>query len=219
MYLTKLDLKTRRFHDFDLTVNKNMKSNTIKAITVDGDSLVWFGTEAGIHKYDKSRGINYNDALKFYDNSYNYFYGQGETVSIADLLVEQNNVWIGLDEFITEENPEFNLGGLYKFNRKNEWNKFDVENGMTANGVFCLERTGKYIWVSQYQFGKKTKDLYGRGLLIINSLTNEINLITAENLPDTIFSLYFDGNNMWVGTNNGAYKINLTNQLANFDGK
>lgn len=219
MYLTKFDLNTRRFYDFDLTRKGDMKTNTIKAIKVDGDSLVWFGTEAGLYKYDKSREINYTDALQFYDNSFNYFYGEGETVSISAVLVEQNNLWIGLDEFVTEENPEYNLGGLYKFNRRNEWTKYDDKNGLSGNGIFCLERTGKYIWAGVYQFGKSTKDLYGRGLAIINNLTGEIKEIRNDRLSDTILSLYFDGKNMWVGTGSGAFKIELTNELSNISGK
>ena len=218
MYLTKLDLRSRRFYDYDLTRDKNMKTNTIKAITVDGDSIVWFGTEAGLHKYDKSRAIDYDDALQFYDNSFNYFYGEGETVSISSVLLEQNNIWIGLDEFITEENPEYNLGGLYKFNRRNEWTKFDDKSGLSGNGIFCLERTGKYIWIGVYQFGKSTKDIYGRGLAIINNITGEVKEIRNENLSDSILALYFDGKNMWVGTNTGAYKLELTNELSHLSG-
>ena len=219
MFLTKFDLNSKRFIDYDMTKNRDMKTNTIKAIKVDGDSLVWFGTEAGLHKYDKSREIDYDDALQFYDNSFNYFYGEGENVSIAEMLVEQNNIWIGLDEFITEQNPEYNLGGLYKFNRKNEWTKFDEKNGLSGNGIFCLERTGIYIWAGVYQFGKSTKDVFGRGLAIINSITGEIKNVRNENLSDTILSLFFDGKNMWVGTNTGALKIELTNGLTNFSGQ
>lgn len=218
MYLTKFDMKDKRFYDYDLTQNQNMKTNTIKTVKVDGDSLVWFGTEAGLHKYDKSRSIDYDEALKFYDNSFNYFYGEGESVSISAVLVEQNNLWIGLDEFITADNPEYNLGGLYKFNRKNEWTKFDDKTGLSGNGIFCLERTGKYIWAGIYQFGKNTKDIYGRGLAIINSITNEVKEIRNEILPYTILSLYFDGKNMWVGTDSGAFRIELTNDLTNLNG-
>jgi len=62
-YLTKYDLKKRRFIDYDLTINDNMKTNTIKVIKVDGDSLVWFGTESGLHRYDKSLNISDSSSL------------------------------------------------------------------------------------------------------------------------------------------------------------
>lgn len=216
-YLSKFDIKTRRFHDYDLTVDDNRKTNTIKAIAVDGDSLVWFGTEAGMHKYDKSRRIDDGSSLIFYNNRLNYFQGEGETVSISSMLFEQNNMWIGLDEFITEERPEFNLGGLYKFNRRNDWIKFDVTNGLPANGIYDIERTGNYIWVSCYQFGERTKEFYGRGMAVIDSINEKVIYINDDRLPASIFSIYYDGSNLWLGSDNGVYVLDLTNTLANWN--
>ncbi|MGD8778898.1 MAG: hypothetical protein PVH88_08045 [Ignavibacteria bacterium] len=215
-YLTKFDIKKRRFTDFDLTVDGNLKSNIIKTISVDGDSLVWFGTEAGLHKYNKSKSENIYDALYFYDNKFNYFRGQGETVSVASLEVEQNNIWIGLDEFVTEDNPDYNVGGLYRYNRKNEWKKYEMNTGLSGNGVFCLERTGKFIWAGLYQFGKTSKEQYGRGLAIINTLTGKVQLIRDQQLPESIFDILFDGTNIWLATSKGVFKINLTNQFGIF---
>ncbi len=216
-YLTKFDISKRRFYDYDLTQNKNQKTNTIKTVAVDGDSLVWFGTEGGLHKYDKSRDVDDQNALIFYDNRLNYFNGEGEQVSISDILFDQNMMWIGLDEFITEERPDYNVGGLYRFDRRNEWLKFDTNSGLDGNGIFCIERTGNWIWVSMYQFGKRSKEPFGRGLVLINRFTNEIKEINGENLPDTILSMHFDGINMWLGHKSGVVKINLVNELANWN--
>jgi len=213
-YLSRLDIKKRRFNDYDLTVDGNKKTNTIKAIAVDGDSLVWFGTEGGMHKYDKSRNIDDSSAVIFYDNKLNYFHGEGETISISALLFEQNNLWIGLEEFITETRPEFNLGGLYKFNRRNDWIKFDVTNGLPGNGIYDIERTGNYIWVSCYQFGERTKEFYGRGLAVINSLEEKVIHINDDKIPATVYTIYYDGKNLWLGSDNGVYVIDLTNTLA-----
>ncbi len=215
-YLTKFDIKQRRFTDFDLTVDGNLKSNIIKSISVDGDSLVWFGTEAGLHKYNKSKSRNLYQGLHFYDNKFNYFRGQGETVSVASLEVEQNNIWIGLDEFVTEDNPDYNIGGLYKYNRKNEWKKYEMDTGLSGNGVFCLERTGKFLWAGLYQFGKTSKEQYGRGLALINTLTGEVQLIRDQRLPESIFDIYFDGTHIWLATSRGVFRINLTNQFGIF---
>lgn len=153
-YLTKFDLQTRRFTDYDLTVNRNEKTNTIKTIQVDGDSLVWFGTEAGLHKYNKSRDLNDPRAITFFDNRFNYFNGVGEQVSISALLFERSYIWIGLDEFVTHDRPEFNVGGLFRYNHRNEWIRFDNSRGLPGNGVAALERTGNFIWAALYQFGK-----------------------------------------------------------------
>ncbi|MBL1212393.1 MAG: hypothetical protein HND52_03425 [Ignavibacteriae bacterium] len=213
-YLTKYDIKKRKFIDYDLTTGGDEKTNTIKSIQVDGDSLVWFGTEAGLHKYDKFRDLDEKGAVEFYNNRLNFFRGEGDEVSISSILFEQNNVWIGLDEFVTQYNPNYNLGGLYKFDRRNEWKRFDTETGFAANGIYDIERTGNFLWVSLYQFGDKTKDQYGRGLALLNIITNEVKMIYDERIPNTINTLYFDGKNMWLGSSSGIIRIELINKLA-----
>lgn len=217
-YLTKFDLKEKKYSDYDLTVRGNEKTNTIKSIQVDGDSLVWFGTEAGLHKYDKTKDLNDKNSLTFYDTKYNYFDGEGEQVSITSILFERNFVWIGLDEFITPERPEFNLGGLFRFNRKNDWLRFDDSKGLPANGIYDLERTGKYIWVSLYQFGKNTKETFGRGIVLIDRMTNQIIPIRDDRIPQTVYSIFFDGTKLWLGTESGLIKVNFFNKLAQWIG-
>ncbi|MFC2134030.1 hypothetical protein ACFLTH_05380 [Bacteroidota bacterium] len=216
-YLTKFDLKKRRFTDYDLTIGKNEKTNTIKTIQVDGDSLVWFGTEAGLHKYDKTKDLNDSDAVVFFDNRLNYFQGDGENVSISALLFEQNNVWIGTDEFITPDKPNYNIGGLYKFNRKNRWDRFDADTGLQGNGISCLGLTGNYIWVGTYQFSKIAKEPYGRGIALINRTTGNISIVRDSRIPDSIRCFYFDGKNVWFGSDSGVIKIYLGNKFATWE--
>ena len=213
-YLTKYEIDKRKFADYDLTTGGDEKTNTIKSIQVDGDSLVWFGTEAGLHKYDKYRDLDEKGAMVFYNNRLNFFRGEGDEVSISSILFEQGNVWIGLDEFVTASNPNYNLGGLYKFDRRNDWKRFDGESGFTANGIYDVERTGNFIWVSLYQFGGKTKDQYGRGLALINIINDKVQMVYDDRIPNTIKTLYFDGTNMWLGSDSGVIKIELINQLA-----
>ena len=45
--ITRFDLKRRKYEDIDRTQGTDQKSNTIKSIEFDGDSLIWFGTESG----------------------------------------------------------------------------------------------------------------------------------------------------------------------------
>ncbi len=213
-YLTKLDLKKRRFTDYDLTTDNDEKTNTIKTIAADGDSLMWFGTEAGLHKYDKSRDLDSPGTIALYDNRLNYFNGEGDEVSISAIVFEQNNMWIGLDEFITKYNPDYNLGGLFNYNRQNEWIRFDSQKGLRGNGIYDIELVGNYIWVASYQFSQNTKDQYGRGLALINRITEEVSVLTNEKLPDTVFSLHFDGKQMWIGAKDGLYMIDLQNAFV-----
>lgn len=213
-YLTKYDIRKRRFTDYDLTMNNDVKTNTIKVVKLDGDSLVWFGTEAGLHKYDKSRDIEDEGTMSFYNSDLNYFKGEGDAVSISALLLEQNNIWIGLDEFVTKANPDYNVGGIYKFDRKNEWIRFDSNSGLRGNGIYDLEITGDYIWVSLYQFSKNTKDVYGRGIALINRVTEKVSMLDVDNFPGTSFAFHFDGSKMWIGTENGIFSVDFTNEFV-----
>lgn len=216
-YLTKLDIDRRRFSDYDLTVNGDVKSNNIISIKVDGDSLVWFGTEAGLHKHNKSLDLENPESVFFYDNRLNYFDGEGEHVAVSSILFEQKNIWFGLEEFVTEERPDFNRGGVFRYDRKNDWTKFKTENSLPGNGIFDMERTGIYIWVSTYQFGKATQEKFGRGLAIINSITEVVTPLITDEFPKTIYSLYFDGENMWAGTSDGIFKLKIATEFAKFN--
>lgn len=212
-YLTKFDESRRRFSDFDLTRKGNEKTNTIKTIELDGDSLVWFGTEGGLQRYDKRYSLQDESAITFFDNSYNYFMGLGEMVSVSDILFEQNYIWLGTDELITAENPDFNPGGLFRFDRKNEWKKFSTADGLPGNGIYSIENVGKYIWVATYQFDNKLRERYGRGLAVIDKISLSVKPVLDERIPQTINKIFFDGKSVWLGTNDGVVKIEINNDL------
>lgn len=218
-YLTKLDISKQRFTDFDMTINNDVKTNNIKKIELEGDSLVWFCTESGIHKYNKSFDLNDKSSLEFYSNKENNFNGEGDAISVSAILFEQKNIWFGLDEFVTVQRPNFNIGGIYIFNRRARWDRIDESIGLNANGIYCLAKTGNYIWASTYEFNKNTKEQVGQGIAIINRATKEIKKISKDDLKlhsDKILSMFFDGYNMWLGTDNGLIRISVVNQLAQF---
>jgi len=214
MYLTKYELASKKFTDYDLTVNKDVKTNTIKVIKTDGDSLVWFGTENGLHKYNKTKGTPEDNSIVFYNNRLNYFNRDGKSISVSSLLFDQNNVWIGLDEFITKENPNYNIGGLYRFDRLNEWERFDEGRGFKGNGIYDLAITGNKIWVSLYQFSLNSRESYGRGLAILDKNNYKIVPIDDDRIPQSIFCLYFDGTNLWLGTNQGVIQVEFKNDFV-----
>lgn len=216
-FLSAFNLSSRRFSDYDLTVDGEEKSNTITAIAVDGDSLVWFGTESGIHKYNKRFDIENTNGRQYYNNSHNYFNYNKAEIAVSAFAFEDRNVWIGLDEFLTRENPEYNIGGIYKFDRRNKWERFDITDGLAANGIYSLEVTGKYIWASLYKFDLEKKEQYGQGVAIIDRLSNEIQMINDGSLNSDIHKLFFDGKFLWFGTSNGVYSLDLTNSfIPNF---
>lgn len=218
--LTLLNVAAQKYEDFDLTQNKDSKTNNIISSKIEGDSIIWFGTESGVHKYNKRKSPRDKSAWTFINNKGNGFNSEGDAVSVADFLFEKNYIWFATDEFITRDRPSFNPGGIYRFNRRNQWTRISKQNGMPANGIYCLEKTGNMIWAAVYQFDRDSKKEHGKGVVLIDKNTgrlthvdlDEININTAN-----INNLLFDGENMWIGTDNGIYKVQIINPLASWN--
>ena len=219
--LTQLDVKKRRYTDHVLTRGNDLKTNNFKSIALDGDSLVWFGTESGVFKYNKKYDPDDKAAWQFITNKDGGFLNQGKSVSVSDILFEGKNIWFGTDQFITPKNPIFNIGGIYEFNRKFNWKRISKRNGLPANGISCMTRTGNIIWVSVYAFNGIEKKEYGKGLVMINLSTGKISPIDLNKIEidsSNITALFFDGSNLWIGTDNGVTKVSLENPLARWQG-
>ncbi len=217
MNLTVLDIKKRRFSDYDLTKNNDAKTNNIISIGLDGDSLVWIGTESGVHIYDKRKNIDNKSSWEFINNKNKGFQGDGDAISISQILFEDNYVWFGTDEFITKESPQFNIGGIYRFDRNFTWDKISTQNGLPANGIYSMQRTGNKIWASLYSFNRNDKKEYGKGIVLINRINgvpDQIDLNKTKLSTSEIHALYFDGTYMWVGSTEGLWKVTIANPLA-----
>lgn len=219
--LTRLDVRQQRYTDFNRTINGDSKTNNFTTISLDGDSLIWFGTEGGVHKFYKKRNINSNNAWDFYNNKDGWFLEEGSFVSVSDLLFDNKYIWFATDEFITKEQPEFNLGGIYIYDRKHHWVRISKKDGLPANGIYCIAKTGNKIWASVYQFSKKDRAEYGHGLVLIDRITGQVEPISLENdkiKTATILSILFDGTDIWAGTDSGLFRIQIDNPLAHWNG-
>lgn len=220
--ITRFDLKTRRYDDIDRTQGADQKSNTIKTIELDGDSLIWFGTESGIHIYNKKKKYNDPSAWRYFTNKSKAFKEEGKTVSVSKILFEGKNIWFGTDEFITAEQPDFNLGGVYIHDRRFNWKRIYKRDGLGGNGIYSLCRIGNYIWVGVYEFDKQKKLEYGKGLYIINRMTHQVTPVDLNELDITsssILSFYFDGKFIWIGTGEGLVRLKIDNRLAEWPKK
>ncbi len=220
--LTQLDVKRQKFTDYDKTIKGDTKTNNFTSIALDGDSLVWFGTEGGVHKYYKHRNIKSNSAWDFYNNKDGKFLEEGSSVSVSDVMFDNKYVWFATDEFVTKEQPEFNLGGIYVFDRNRRWLRISKKDGLPANGVYCLERTGNTIWASVYQFSRDDRAEYGHGIALINRITGvvkDLDLDKAKIMTSTILSLLFDGADLWIGTDDGLFRVRIDNPLAHWNGR
>jgi ligand-binding sensor domain-containing protein len=215
--LTLLDVTRQRYSDYDLTKNNDTKTNNFISIRFDGDSLVWFGTENGVHIFNKRKKPEESSAWRYINNKQRGFNGEGDAVSVRDFCFEPSFVWFATDEFITAEKPQFNVGGIYRFNRRLNWERISKQNGLAANGVYTLERTGNYIWAALYLFDKKEKKEYGKGLALINRITGTVKQIDLNDTninSSTISAMLFDGTYLWFGTEAGLWKIQIYNPLA-----
>ncbi len=219
--LTKLDIRKRKYTDRVLTQHNDTKTNNFKTIALDGDSTVWFGTESGVFKFEKNHDLNDSKAWKYFTNKNGGFKNEGKSVSISDILFDRNYIWFGTDEFVTGTDPKFNVGGVYRFNRKHNWIRLSKNDGLPANGIYCMARTGNQIWVSLYYFDGNNKREYGKGIALINRLNGDITDLDLNEVDinsSTILSMFFDGTNMWLGTDDGLTKVMLENPLAIWGG-
>jgi ligand-binding sensor domain-containing protein len=218
--LTRLDVEKRRYTDIDMTQSKDQKSNNIKTIAIDGDSLIWFGTESGVHRYEKKKMFKSEAAWKYISNKKRGFNEEGENVSVSSIIFENNKIWYGTDEFTSSSEPGFNVGGIYIYDRRLDWKKISQLNGLADNGIYALCRTGNFIWAGIYSFDRKENIEQGKGLFLINRNTLQVTEIDLDQLKirsSTFLTFYFDGENMWIGSNSGLLRIRINNPLARLD--
>ncbi len=219
--ITHLNVNHRRYVDINMMQGKDQKSNNIKSIALDGDSLVWFGTESGVHRYEKKKMLKDRSAWKYITNKKRGFNEEGQSVSVSSMLFEGGRIWFGTDEFTASSDPDFNVGGIYIFNRQLDWERISQIDGLADNGIYALERTGNYIWAGVYSFEKKENFEQGRGLFLINRNTWEVTKVNLDQLrisSSTFLTFHFDGRNIWVGSNAGLLRIRITNPLAKWEG-
>jgi len=220
--ITRFDLKTRKYVDINRIQGTDQKSNTIKTISFDGDSLIWFGTESGVHIYNKKKKYTDPSAWRYLSNKNKGFKEEGNTVSVSSILFEGNNIWFGTDEFVTVDQPDFNVGGVYIFDRRFYWDRIYKRNGLGANGIYSLCKVGNYIWVGVYEFDKQQKIEYGKGLYLINRINRRVEQVDLNSLniaSSTILSFHFDGTYLWIGTEEGLVRLKIENALAEWPGK
>lgn len=215
--ITVLDVKSNKFTDYNRVINSDEKTNNFNTIAFDGDSVVWFGAESGVHKYNTRKKIEDQSAWNYYKNNGRNFNSDGKSVSVSEFIFTSKEVWFGTDEFITKEEPEYNIGGIYVWDRKLRWDRISKANGLGGNGIYCLARTGNYIWAGVYEFNKNDKSEYGKGLYLINRVTKKVIPVDLTELKITtsnILSLHFDGTNLWIGTTDGLVRLKVGNELA-----
>jgi ligand-binding sensor domain-containing protein len=214
--VTLYDVKANSFREFNRVIDGNEKTNNINCISADGDSVLWFGAEFGVHKL-KLDSKNQFNGWSYFNNKGRAFLGEGEMVSVSDVLSLKNSIWFGTEEFITKENPQYNLGGIYVNDRRFNWKRISKSDGLAGNGIFSLARIGNYIIAGVYEFSPTKKAEFGKGLALININTNKatsIDLNQFEIKSAEIRTIHFDGTDLWLGTGAGLIRVKVANSLA-----
>ncbi len=218
-YLTRLDVRKQKYEDINLQVGTDDRSNNVKLLKGDGENFVWIGTESGAFRYDKKKNPSDKASYEYFSNKENAFRGEGDYVSIGDIFADEDAVWIATEEFVTVDKPRFNLGGLFKYDRKASWSKYDRTSGLAGNGIKAIAKTGNRLWLGVYSFEKEAKNEIGQGLTMLNTSTGKIQNIRLDDIKaesNLIRSLLFDGDSLWIGTEKGLYRITFSNPFAVF---
>ncbi len=214
--ITLHDVKANSFREFNRVIDDNDKTNNINCISADGDSVLWFGAEFGVHKLVLDNKNQFNN-WSYFNNKGRAFLGEGDMISVSDVLPLKNNIWFATEEFVTNEKPNYNPGGIYINNRRFNWKRINKSDGLAANGIFSLVRLGNYVIASIYEFNPNKKTEFGKGLALINITThktapidlNQFNIKSAE-----IRVMHFDGTDLFLGTSSGLIRVKLANKLA-----
>ena len=221
-YLTRLDVSKQKYEDINLQVGNDDRSNNVKSIHGDGENFVWIGTESGAFRYDKRTNPSDRTSYENFSNKESSFRGEGDFVSVADIFADEDAVWFATEEFVTIDKPRFNLGGLFKYNRKATWTKYDRSTGLPGNGVKAIAKTGNRLWLGVYSFEKAEKNEIGQGLVMLNTSTGKAQNIRLDDIKaesNLIHALLFDGDSLWIGTEKGLYRITFSNPFAVFTQK
>ncbi len=219
--LSILNVKRQKYEDYNLARGSETSTNNVKRFFIEENRYVWIVTEGGLYKFDKENGDFSVDQCEFMTNKDGNFRSEGMRVSVNSILFDKEFIWFGNQDFRSAEMPDFNVGGIYRFNRMAKWDKIDSRTGLRGDGVYSLVRVGNTVWAGTYEFDKDIKKEYGRGVSIIDR--NSAKLISSNpsdlKIPaNHIYYMEFDKRYVWMASDNGLWRIDLSNPLGTWGG-
>ena len=176
-----------------LSQKNGLSNNAIKSLFQDKKGFMWFGTINGLNRYDGKEFLVYNHDPKNKKSISNDF--------INCISEDENqNLWIGTPKGINKYSPQ--TGEFLNFNNnpKNEkvfTSDFVTSLKIAANGL---------IWI-----GTKYKGIY-----IANTKKNKITHFELNKNQNATYITFIQedfNKNIWVGANDGLYKISLKNNV------
>jgi len=193
-----------QFSFFDISIPGNYHTGYTNSVAA-GDSMVWIGTDDGIICYNTSLSLT-NPASRTYYGKNNGFDTASDLVMCRTVSITDFGVWIGLEEYTPSTSPNYCLGGLFrKFG--NQWEKYDKNNGLSANGIHFVHAFGNRVYAGLFHYINGV-DYRGAGLLEMDMGTNTMRILNSENWQvstDNIRALYISGEDTLVGTEEGLF--------------
>ncbi|GAB1441613.1 hypothetical protein MASR2M39_04470 [Ignavibacteriales bacterium] len=220
--MTILNVKRQKYEDFNLTRGNESSTNNVKKFFIEEDRYLWIITEGGIYKFDKTFGDFDPSRCEFISNKDGAFRSEGMKVSVNSILFDNEYIWFGNQDFRSLEMPDYNVGGVYRFNRMAKWDKVDSRTGLRGDGVYSMMRLGNTIWAATYEFDKEIKKEYGRGVTIIDRNTAKVIASNPKdlNIPaNQFYAMEFDQRYIWLASENGLWRIDVSSPLASWGGK
>lgn len=219
----------------NLTIDNGLSQATAEAIIQDSDGYIWIGTNDGVNRYNGSE-FKVFDAN---DEDENSIISNYVTALIED---KNKNLWVGTDEGLSKINLNDYSINHYRYNKKNKdisyyaiivmymdddgnlymgnnkgvylYNEkiddfdkiFGIENGLIDENVYSINKD-KYgnLWIGTNQ-----------GLHKVDANSNKAYPYSVEDTKTSewgkIKTIFFDNDNMWVGTSeNGLKRVDLKN--------
>jgi ligand-binding sensor domain-containing protein/two-component sensor histidine kinase len=190
--LTKFDKGHKKFEQYYLgNDSSQIKGSSIKGIFKDEDNVVWILTDQAINRFNSI------------SNTFSKFLTSSSVGPFTYLLKWKTNFWVG-----TENN------GVLKVDFKsNDYEKIDLK--------FSSKTTTRYS-VNVLGIDKEGELLAGTKSYGLIHFDNKKNVFTMNELipksGSKIVSIELDENkNLWLGSNDGLFKISKQNQLFRFD--
>ena len=179
--------------------NIGILNNYVTAIEMDDDGDLWIGGFKNIAPQSGLNRLGYANCLEQYglsvwnieNNEWRYFEdftGIGVlSFDVITMKTVDKNIWMGTDE-----------GLIYYENENDEWHTITAFDGLRVSRINTLEYYDSLLWVGS-----------DRGIQTIDPITFKVSTPAFfDNSNLVVNKLTKIENELWVGTNAGAYRIN-----------
>jgi signal transduction histidine kinase/ligand-binding sensor domain-containing protein/CheY-like chemotaxis protein len=218
-----------------ISIEQGLSNNIVRCIIQDKDGYMWFGTNDGLNRFDGYTNVVYKKKINdnttlcdnwiislFVDSHKNLWVGTQAGVNlynpvkdnfvqfIVDTVRQQINFANKVVRIIEDSKNDIYLtteiGDLYRFDRKLE--KFvRIEKTFPQIRTFIIDKDGRF-WLGTIEgivvYDNKTGEMHSYTSFTENGTSQPLNII---------FSLYEEGDTIWIGNNHGKVLYTLKDDV------